>query len=242
MGPGGKQLSWSWTLRATWCWARIAAAWAAPFSSPSSMACARRPASSSTRRECTITAGHGCLPHPLWPPAFTFLHQVSRTRGNIHLGGLECGHFRGTGWGNRARFWAQGWRQAVTAYEGRCGVGRWSPEISLSPGPLPSDLRCPGPLPPPSSPQLIPGLCLGHTFSRAFPQALAFPRAKEPLRSLLTPFRAGAALVLWSLLDPLPSGPTCVLPPRRLDFSWPPQALSTSQGYSLDLRRTKAGA
>lgn len=112
-------------------------------------------------------------------------------------------------------------------------MGRWSPEISLpaeySPGPLCSDLRCPGPSPPPSTPQLMAGLCLGHPFGQAF------PRAKEPLRSLPAPFRAGAALVLWSLLHPLPSGPTGVPPPRRLDFSWPPQALSTSQGYSLDL-------
>lgn len=57
-------------------------------------------------------------PSPLWPPAFTFLHQVSRTRrGNVRLGlgGLGCAHFRRAGWGDRACLWAQGWKQAVTA-------------------------------------------------------------------------------------------------------------------------------
>lgn len=59
--------------------------------------------------------GMAACPNPLQPPVFTIL-QVSRTRGNIHLslGGLGCVHFRETGWGNRAHFWGQGRRQAVT--------------------------------------------------------------------------------------------------------------------------------
>lgn len=56
-----------------------------------------------------------CCFQPPPPPAFTFLHRVSRVPAKIHLGlwGLECGYFRGTGRGNRAHFWAQGLGQAA---------------------------------------------------------------------------------------------------------------------------------
>lgn len=81
----------------------------------------------------------------------------------------------------------------------------------------------------------LPGLCFGHTFSQAFPQALSFPRVPADSSqswSCTCALEPSGPSALWS-----PQGP----PPRRLDFSWPPQALSASRGYSR-LRRTEAGA
>lgn len=89
-------------------------------------------------------------------------------------------------------------------------MGRWSPEISL---------------PAEYSPHL--GLCsltsgvqdpclLPPALSSCQGSALATLSARPSLKpwpfqgSRLSPFRAGAAVVLWSLLDPLPSGATCV--------------------------------
>lgn len=204
-------------MRATRCCARMAAAWAAPFSSPPSTAWVRRPASSSAGEERAIAAPHWLLPpspSSRLPLPFSIKSPGLQGRSTLGWGTLGVGTSRGLGGetgcvsGPRAGGKLSLPRRKDVGWAG--GLFEIWPPTEYTPRPLPSHLRLPVPLSPPSSPQPMPGPCLGHISNQTLAQSWPLHTPEIPADS--TQSYTWLFLGLWS-----PSGLLCCpVPPAAL--------------------------